>query len=224
MGHSWGNFLCVWCSCHTQSSAFAPAFSFLATIGAHVPILPPALYCFCAPRRRLTLTSWQHLCRPTWEGCRAAAVNRGSQCSTSSLHHCFSMSPVLLCLIETTSTSVSHGAWQLPLLLSNSTLPMRKPARFEEGGQQLSRVRHASAELLVILYSFGHANMDRRDLYSSHHLPLKSLTYIYCFFRRCASHFHLVVSFNPPNIPLRYFISIPILQASKWRFGRIVSI
>ena len=143
--------------------------------------LPCTVFCaLCWPTIwlfSLVVPLQTHLGRPS--SCR---WGWGSQCSISFLHHCFPLSPVLLCLIKTASTRVSHCARPLLLLLSNSTLPMRKPAKFKECGQQLSWALKASAELLVIFYSFDHANMDRRRLTSSHHLPPKSLTYIYWFF------------------------------------------
>lgn len=90
---------------------------------------------------------------------------------------------------------------------------MRKSSKFEECDEQISWAVNASAEL-VFLYPFAYFGGEQRgplrELYSSYYFHQSLLTDSYYFSGIVPAAFTYVVSLNPPNIPLRYLIVIPV--------------
>lgn len=181
IGHSLGNFLYAWRSCHPRALL---RLSLSWPLQGHMcpPCLSPCTTVYAWKR---SLTGVTFLPRSTSADLLRKAIGLPLWTGQPPKH--FISAPAPACILSPPASP--HESFRqgfpsgstTPLALSNSTFPVRKPTQFEECGQKLSWVLNASAELLVILYSFGHTSREKRDLCSSHHLPLKSLTCIYCF-------------------------------------------
>lgn len=155
----------------------------------------------------------QSICSCSWGRGLGVAV---SWCSVVFLYHRL---PVLLVLLLSNQERFCQGfppCWV-------TSLALVQLSSFEKSvkvwGTWPTTFLSSHAEWLVFLYSFGQISGiwrgPFRDLYSSYHLLLMSLMFI-VLRGIVLSPFTYMVSFNPLNIPLRYFIIIPIYRDGNW--------